>query len=54
MEQLSQRGLEHIFTEKLFEQYKRKVERKFPYGNKYYAALAVFDMFILNAPPNGL
>ncbi len=50
MEQLSQRGLENIFNEKLFKQYQRKVRRQIPYAHPYYAALSVFDMFVLNAP----
>jgi len=50
IEQLSQRGLTHLFSEKQFEGYKRKVTKQIPNGNRYYAALLVFDMFVLNAP----
>ena len=54
IEQLSQRGLMHLYSETLFKQYQRKALKSSPNGNKYYAALSVFDMFIVNAPVNGL
>ncbi len=50
MEQLSQRGLENIYSDKLFKQYQRKVRKQTPYSHPYYAALRVFDMFVTNAP----
>lgn len=50
LEQLELRGLAHIFNEKDFLTYKRKLCRNNPEGNRYYIALAVYDMFIVNAP----
>lgn len=50
IEQLNQRGLTHLFSEKQFEGYKRKILNRMPNSNRYYAALLVFDMFVLNAP----
>jgi hypothetical protein len=48
IEQLSQRGLNHIFSEKQFQQYSRKILTSNPGANRYYVALKIFDMFILN------
>jgi hypothetical protein len=50
IEQLQQRGLMHLFNEREFKSYSRKVLSSSPNGNRYYAALHVFDMFIVNAP----
>lgn len=50
IEQLSQHGLTHIFSEKQFNSYKNKITKGKPHCNRYYLALRVFDMFVLNAP----
>ncbi len=49
LEQLEQRGLLHIYSESKFESFKTKVTRQSPHGNRYYLALLIFDMFILNS-----
>lgn len=49
IEQLSQRGLAHLFNEKDFKTYLTKILRKEPHANRYYAGLLIFDMFILNS-----
>ena len=50
LEQLSQRGLEQIYSEKLFKSYCRKIRAKRPYTHPYIVAQGIFDMFITNAP----
>ena len=50
IEQLAQRGLNHLFSEKQFNSYKNKILKSKPHSNRYYVALLVFDMFVLNAP----
>lgn len=49
IEQLSQRGLNHIFSDRLFNSYSRKILSNNPHANRYYVALGIFDMFVLNA-----
>ncbi len=49
IEQLSLRGLEHIFSDKQFNSYSRKILSAYPHANRYYVALGIFDMFVLNA-----
>jgi hypothetical protein len=49
IEQLEQRGLMHLFNERDFNSYKRKLQTKNRSSNQYYTALHIFDMFIVNA-----
>jgi hypothetical protein len=49
VELLSQRGLEHIYSESNFKSYSKKILSKNPGANRYYVALGIFDMFIANA-----
>lgn len=48
IEQLEQRGLRAIFNDADFEHYKKKIFRGNAGINRYYAALSIFDMFVLN------
>ena len=50
IEQLEQRGLMHLFNERDFNSYRRKLQTKRMGGNQYYTALHIFDMFIVNSP----
>jgi hypothetical protein len=54
IEQLTQRGLTHLFNEKDFKTYKNKISRQQPHANAYFAALQIFDMFILNGSSYGI
>ena len=47
-EQLELRGLSNLFPQEKFNQYKNKIVRQTPGANKYWLALGVFDMFIIN------
>lgn len=54
IEQLDQRGLTHLFNEKDFTAYKNKISRQQPHANPYFAALQIFDMFIVNGSSYGV
>jgi len=49
VELLSQRGLLHIYSDTNFKSYSKKILSNNPNANRYYVALGIFDMFILNA-----
>ena len=48
IEQLEQRGLQHIYSEKKFKDFKNKITRSNPGANSFLVALSIFDMFIIN------
>lgn len=51
IELLQQKDLEHLFNEPEYNGYKAKLYKRNSQPNKYYMALLIMDMFILNASP---
>lgn len=51
IELLQQKELEHLFNEPEYNGYKAKLYQRNSQPNKYYMALLIMDMFILNASP---
>lgn len=45
---LSDRELNYIYSESRSENFRKKIQRNHPHGNKYYIALLVVDMLVLN------
>lgn len=48
LEFLTQKGLEHIFSESQFNSYKQKVTKGKKAVNQHFAGLAIADLFIIN------